>query len=73
MQHLPSLAAGLSLAIATTAAIAAPAPTVITACYNKENGRARIVESVKDCRHDEDSLVWNEEGPAGPQDRKSVV
>jgi hypothetical protein len=68
VQH--SIALGLTLALAATAAVAAPAPTpttkIIIACYNKETGRARIVDSVKDCRHDEDSLVWNAEGPAGP-------
>jgi hypothetical protein len=68
-----SLALGLTLAFAATSALAAPTPSptpstsVITACYNKDTGRARIVASVKDCRNDEDSLVWNVEGPAGPQ------
>jgi hypothetical protein len=72
MQVHHSIALGFTLAFAATTALAAPSPSptpttsVITACYNKETGRARIVESVKDCHHDEDSLVWNVEGPAGP-------
>ncbi|MFZ0394215.1 MAG: tail fiber protein [Terracidiphilus sp.] len=67
MYGFTSLAAGLSLAVVASSAIAAPTPAVVTACYNKVSGRARIVDSVKDCRPGEDSLVWNVQGPAGPQ------
>src|SRR5580658_7046754 len=54
------------LVFASTAAMAAPKSTVITACYNKDSGRARIVKSAAECRRDEDFVTWNIEGPAGP-------
>ncbi|HEX8813457.1 MAG TPA: hypothetical protein VF742_15820, partial [Terracidiphilus sp.] len=62
--------------VGTAIPAAAAGPNVIIACYNKETGRARIVNSVKDCRHDEDSVSWNimglqgppgVQGPAGPK------
>jgi Phage Tail Collar Domain/Collagen triple helix repeat (20 copies) len=52
--------------VGTAAAHAAPSPKTIIACYDRETGRARIVNSVQDCRHDEGHVSWNVEGPQGP-------
>jgi Phage Tail Collar Domain/Collagen triple helix repeat (20 copies) len=63
-------AAAMSLLLASTAAVAAPSPqatTVIIACYNVQNGRARIVPSTSSCTQGESYVVWNIRGPAGPQ------
>jgi Phage Tail Collar Domain/Collagen triple helix repeat (20 copies) len=54
------------LILGGTAAIAAPKPSVIIACYNKETGHARIVNSIADCHRDENFVTWNIQGPAGP-------
>jgi Phage Tail Collar Domain/Collagen triple helix repeat (20 copies) len=62
--------AAMSLLLASTATLAAtppPAPTVIIACYNVQNGRARIVQSTSDCTENENYVIWNIKGPAGPQ------
>jgi hypothetical protein len=60
--------AALSVLVAgSMAAMAAPKPSVIIACYNKETGHARIVNSIADCHRDENVAVWNIQGPAGPQ------
>jgi Phage Tail Collar Domain/Collagen triple helix repeat (20 copies) len=59
--------AAFSLLLASTAAAAAPAPTVIIACYSNQNGRARIVASTAECNQYESFVVWNIRGPAGPQ------
>jgi hypothetical protein len=53
-------------ALSGTAALAAPKPAVIVACYNKLTGRARIVNAAFECLRDENVLTWNVEGPAGP-------
>jgi hypothetical protein len=66
MKALKCLAASVLL-LAGSAAMAAPKSTVIIACYNKETGRARIVNSAAECRRDENAISWNIEGPAGPQ------
>ena len=47
--------------------MAAPAPQVIHACYNKSNGTVHIVNASSDCRRDELPVSWNVEGPAGPK------
>jgi hypothetical protein len=60
-------AALCALALGRVAAVAAPKPSVIIACYNKETGHARIVNSIVDCHRDENFVVWNIQGPAGPQ------
>jgi hypothetical protein len=63
-------AAAMSLLLASTAAVAAPSPqanTVIIACYNTLNGRARIVPSTSSCTQGESYVIWNIRGPAGPQ------
>ena len=59
--------AAMSLLLAATATMAAPPPTVIIACYNVQNGRARIVSSSAACTQNESFVVWNIRGPAGPQ------
>jgi hypothetical protein len=59
-------AALCALVLGSTAAMAAPKPSVIIACYNKETGHARIVNSIADCHRDESFVVWNIQGPAGP-------
>lgn len=63
--------AAMFLLLVSTATIAAtppPAtPTVIIACYNVQNGRARIVPSTSDCGDNESFVIWNIKGPAGPQ------
>lgn len=51
----------------TVSASAAPASTVIIACYNNQNGRARIVSSTANCTSNESFVIWNIKGPAGPQ------
>jgi hypothetical protein len=48
-----------------TAAMAAPTPRVIHACYNKSNGLVHIVNASSDCSPREQAVSWNEEGPAG--------
>lgn len=55
------------LAAAATASAVNPTNKVIVACYNVDNGRARIVNSVQDCTNHEKSLTWNVAGPTGPQ------
>lgn len=54
------------LVVGSAAAMAAPKPSVIIACYNKETGHARIVNSVADCHRDENVALWNVQGPVGP-------
>lgn len=58
--------AALSLLLASTAAVGAPASTVIIACYNNQNGRARIVSSPSNCAQGESYVIWNIKGPQGP-------
>lgn len=62
--------AAMSLLLASTLPLVAappPASTVIIACYNTQNGRARIVASTANCTQNESFVVWNIRGPAGPQ------
>ena len=66
MRALKCFAASVLL-LAGSMAMAAPKSTVIIACYNKETGRARIVNSVAECPRDENAISWNVEGPAGAQ------
>ncbi len=64
-----NFAIAASLLFAAAAAVAAPpppSPNVINACYSRESGRARIVNSITECRREEKPLTWNIEGPAGP-------
>src|SRR5580698_10356241 len=61
------------LVLGGTAAMAAPKPSVIIACYNKETGHARIVNSIADCHRDENVAVWNIQGPAGPAGPQGVA
>jgi hypothetical protein len=56
----------LLLSAAVLAVPPKPSPTVITACYNAESGRARIVEATADCERHERYVVWNITGPHGP-------
>jgi hypothetical protein len=65
MRYLKCFAASVLL-LAGSAAMAAPKSTVIIACYSKETGRARIVNSAAECRRDENVISWNVEGPQGP-------
>jgi len=58
--------AAMSLLLAATPTFAAPS-TVIIACYNNQNGRARIVSSTAACASNESFVVWNIKGPAGAQ------
>jgi hypothetical protein len=58
--------AAMSLLLASTSTATA-APTVIVACYNVNNGQARIVSSPAACGQNESFVVWNIQGPAGPQ------
>lgn len=51
----------------TLVAAPSPASTVIIACYNNQNGRARIVSSAAQCSQNESFVIWNIKGPAGPQ------
>ena len=46
-----------------------PAPNgVITACYERENGKLRVIDSaVTTCKYEETKLTWNQIGPQGPQ------
>ena len=53
--------------LAATMAVSAPAPTVIYACYNKNNGNVRIVAASSACHGSEIAISWNEQGPTGPQ------
>ena len=39
---------------------------VIRACVNNRTGELRIVDHRSDCRHAEEFLEWNQQGPAGP-------
>ena len=59
----------LSLLLAFTLTFAATpssAATVIIACYNKQDGNARIVPSTSSCKPYESFVIWNITGPAGP-------
>jgi hypothetical protein len=38
----------------------------IHGCYQKPSGNLRVVESSSQCRGDEQSLDWNQQGPPGP-------
>jgi tail collar domain/collagen triple helix repeat protein len=66
-------AALCALVLGSTAVMAAPRPSVIIACYNKETGHARIVNSIADCHRDENFAVWNIQGPAGPTGPQGVA
>jgi len=66
MKSLTLFATAAVLLSAATAAVAAN-PKVIVACYNTQNGDARIVKSAQDCTTHEKALAWNVEGPTGPQ------
>ena len=57
----------LATAAACTAAPPPPPATVIIACYNVQNGRARIVSTTAACAPNESFVIWNIRGPAGPQ------
>jgi Phage Tail Collar Domain/Collagen triple helix repeat (20 copies) len=72
MRALKCFAASVLL-LAGSAAMAAPKSTVIIACYNKETGRARIVNSAAECRRDENAISWNIEGPQGPAGAQGPV
>jgi Phage Tail Collar Domain/Collagen triple helix repeat (20 copies) len=61
------------LVLGSAAAMAAPKPSVIIACYNKQTGHARIVNSIADCHRDENVAVWNIQGPAGPAGPQGVA
>ena len=67
MSSRKSLAVLALWLLAATMALSTPAPTVINACYNRNNGDVRIVPSSSDCRHPEIAIFWNAQGPAGPQ------
>ncbi len=66
MKALGYLAA-IALLFGGSAAMAAPRPSAIIACYNKQTGHARIVNAIADCRRDENYVTWNIEGPEGPR------
>jgi len=38
---------------------------IIRACRNVQNGSLRVVATVRDCRHNEMTLSWNQKGPSG--------
>jgi hypothetical protein len=62
------------LVFAPIVALAAPPKSsVIIACYNKETGHARIVNSIADCHRDENFVTWNIEGPPGPAGPQGVA
>lgn len=62
----------LALALAGGAALAAHATAhrrhggVINACVHRKTGRVRVVAGPNACRHGEQPLAWNVQGPAGP-------
>jgi Phage Tail Collar Domain/Collagen triple helix repeat (20 copies) len=66
-RFIATAATSLLFSAATVAATPPATPTVIIACYNVENGRARIVPSTSDCSQNESFVIWNIKGPAGPQ------
>lgn len=53
--------------LTATIAFSTPAPTVINACYNRNNGNVRIVPASSDCRNPEIAIFWNAQGAPGPQ------
>jgi len=73
MSSLKCLALFASSVLVGTAAISAPAATVIHACYNKASNGIRIVAAASDCRTNEQVVSWNEEGPAGPPAPKTAI
>ncbi len=56
-----------------TAAMAAPAPKVIHACYNDSNGLVHIVNASSACKPGEQAVSWNVEGPTGPAGPKGAT
>lgn len=42
-------------------------PTVVTACVAEGSGNVRIVSSASDCRSNETTTSWNQQGPQGLQ------
>jgi hypothetical protein len=61
------------LVLSGATVMAAPKSNVIIACYNKETGHARIVNSIADCHRDENFVTWNIQGPAGPAGAQGVA
>ena len=39
---------------------------VIRGCYQKNNGKLRVVSSADDCRNSERAIRWSQQGPRGP-------
>jgi len=67
MSTLKCVAVFVSSFFVAASAMAASAPKVIHACYNKSNGTVHIVNAISDCHRDELPVSWNVEGPAGPK------
>ena len=61
-------ATGIVLAISGGVALAfIPNPDgTISSCYQKNNGQLRVVDAGTACRPSENTLTWNQRGPAGP-------
>jgi hypothetical protein len=57
-----------ALAMGGIAYASIPGPDgVIDACYLKNGGALRVIDSAASCKSGETSLSWNQQGPTGPQ------
>lgn len=59
--------AAVTAAVVGGVAIAQTGSSVITACVAENSGNVRIVSSASDCRPNEATTTWNQQGPQGPQ------
>jgi hypothetical protein len=70
-KHRPSPATAIALAalvvaLGGVAFAAIPDPDgTIHACYQRNTGSLRVVESQSDCRSSENAITWNQRGPQG--------
>ncbi|GAB3440198.1 hypothetical protein GCM10027517_14480 [Phycicoccus ginsengisoli] len=64
------LVAGAQVVAAQPSAVSATTPTVINACYQKNQGMLRLLVGSERCRPSEVPISWNQQGiqgPVGPQ------
>jgi len=66
--------AALAVAVGGVAFAALPGEEgEISACYHKQSGALRVVESADACRSSEQAIAWNQRGPQGPQGAQVVA
>ena len=59
------VSAALTAVVVGGVAIAQTGSSVITACVAENSGNVRIVNSASDCKPNETSQTWNQQGPQG--------